>query len=125
MFFGLKGTPATFATMINVALGHLALFQLVLYINGRSVYHSDKFKGAARVCLHSSPSAWSPDEFSQMPILYAGAVVTFCGFRISINVFSPDVQKIEAVMGMPPTLRSQSTFGSYGLVPSFYSSVWH
>ena len=102
MPFGLKGAPATFARMRNATLGHLTPLQLVLYMHNLCIL-SDTFKvhleRLERTFIALRQHAL---RMNARKCQFCMREVDFCGFRVSTDGLSPDVQKIYAVSRIPP-----------------------
>ena len=102
MPFGLKGAPATFARMMNAALGHLTPLQLVLYMDDLCIF-SDTFEvhferlERTFIALRQHGLRMNARECQ-----FCIREVDFYGFRVSAYGLIPDVQKIDAVTRIPP-----------------------
>ena len=102
MPFGLKGAPATFTRMMNAALGHLMPLQLVLYMDDLCIL-SDMFEVHLERLERTFIALRQHGlQMNARKCQFCMREVDFCGFHVSTDGLIPDVQKIDAVMRIPP-----------------------
>ena len=125
MPFGFKEAPATFARVMNAALGHLTPLQLVLYMNDLCII-SDTFEDHLERLERTFIALRQHSlRMNARKCQFCIREVDFCGFRVSTDVLSPDVQKIDAISRIPPpsSVRDVKVFwkpqvGIVGLFPN-------